>query len=166
MAHAHDYRATLRWTGAAQGPTRAYETYSRAFSAEIEGKPVLAGSADQAFRGDPTLYNPEDMLLVALAACHMLSYLAICARLGVEVVAYEDHATGTMAIKRQPGQRIARLRFTEVVLYPRVTISADADAARALAYHDQAHAECFIANSVNFPVRHEATILRVGDKAA
>jgi organic hydroperoxide reductase OsmC/OhrA len=166
MAHPHYYRATLVWTGAGQGSTRDYNTYSREYTVEIADKPLLRGSADAAFRGDPSLYNPEDLLLVALSACHMLSYLALGARLGVEVLAYRDHATGTMAIQRTPNQKIARLRFTEVMLYPQVTIAAGADAAHAQALHEQANAECFIANSVNFPVRHEATILRPGDKAA
>lgn len=166
MAHPHHYAATLTWTGAAQGPARDYHGYSRDYSVEIPGKPVLRGSADAAFRGDPGLYNPEDLLLVALSACQMLSYLALGARLGVEVHAYRDRATGTMGIQRQPGQKIARLRFVEVVLHPEVTISADSDAARALALHEQAQGECFIANSVNFPVRHEPTILKAGNKAA
>jgi organic hydroperoxide reductase OsmC/OhrA len=166
MAHPHHYAATLAWTGAAQGSTRDYNGYSREYSVEIPGKPALRGSADAAFRGDPALYNPEDLLLIALSACHLLSYLALGARLGVEVLAYRDRATGTMAVQRQPNQKIARLRFTEVVLHPEVTIAAGADAARALALHEQAQAECFIANSVNFPVRHEATILKSGDKAA
>ena len=166
MAHTHFYQATLVWIGAAEGGTRDYHGYSRDYSVEIAGKPAMRGSADAAFRGDPGLYNPEDLLLVALSACHMLSYLALGARLGVEVLAYRDHATGTMAIQRQPAQKIARLRFTEVVLYPEVTVAADADIAQAMALHDQAHAECFIANSVNFPVRHEATVLRAGDRAA
>lgn len=166
MAHPHRYAATLTWTGAAQGPTRDYNVYSREYTVEIAGKPTMRGSADAAFRGDPALYNPEDLLLVALSACHMLSYLALGARLGVEILAYRDRATGTMGILRQPGQKIARLRFTEVMLYPEVTISAGSDADRALSLHEQAHAECFIANSVNFPVRHQPTILRAGDKAA
>jgi organic hydroperoxide reductase OsmC/OhrA len=166
MAHPHHYVATLTWSGAALGPARDYHGYSREYSVEIPGKPPMRGSADAAFRGDPTLYNPEDLLLVALSACHMLSYLALGARLGVAVLSYRDRATGTMGIQRQPGQKIARLRFIEVVLHPEVTIGADGDANHALALHEQAHAECFIANSVNFPVRHEPTTLRSGVQAA
>jgi organic hydroperoxide reductase OsmC/OhrA len=154
MAHAHTYNATVMWTGAAQGPTAAYQSYSREYRVEIPGKPAFRGSADATFRGDPSLYNPEDLLVVALSSCHMLSYLADCARAGVKVVSYEDQASGTMAMKDK------RIRFTEVVLHPRVVIAADGDVDKALALHSQAHAECFIANSVNFPVHHEAIVTR------
>jgi organic hydroperoxide reductase OsmC/OhrA len=152
MAREHQFAASLLWTGAAAGPTRSYEGYARAWRAEIAGKPPLEGSADPVFRGDPAKYNPEDLLVVALATCHMLSYLAVCARAGIEVVAYEDRASGTMAIKD------GRMRFVEVTLAPNVVIGAG-DLERAEALHAQAHADCFIANSVNFPVRNRPTVV-------
>lgn len=150
MAHTHSYRATISWAG----ETRDYDSYSREYTVAIPGKPKFRASADAAFKGDARLYNPEDMLVVSLATCHMLSYLAICARIGIVVVGYEDSAEGVMAIKDR------RMRFTEVVLHPRVTLASGADMERAAAAHEQAHEECFIANSVNFPVRHEATTIR------
>lgn len=150
MAHTHSYRATIAWTG----ETRDYEAYSREYTVAIPGKPKFRASADAAFKGDAKLYNPEDMLVVSLATCHMLSYLAVCARIGIVVVGYEDSAEGTMAIKDK------RMRFTEVVLHPRVMLASGADMDRAAAAHEQAHDECFIANSVSFPVRHEATTIR------
>ncbi|MGE5766412.1 MAG: OsmC family protein, partial [Bacteroidota bacterium] len=103
-----------------------------------------------AFRGDPNLHNPEDMLVLALSSCHMLSYLALAALEGLEVVAYEDSAQGTMQQEGRGG------RFTDVLLRPRVTVAPGSDLSRAEALHDEAHRTCFIANSVNFPVRHEA----------
>jgi len=154
MAHTHSYRAKTVWSGAAKGPARDYNGYSREWTAEIGGKVAMRGSADGAFKGDPALHNPEDLLLVALSTCHMLSYLALAARSGVEVLAYEDEAEGTMAIKDK------RMRFVEVVLRPRVKIAESVDAGRAMGLHAGAHDECFIANSVNFPVRHEAKIVR------
>jgi organic hydroperoxide reductase OsmC/OhrA len=160
MAHTHSYNAKVTWSGAAQGPTVSYQSYSREYLAEIPGKPALRGSADATFRGDPALHNPEDLLVVALSTCHMLSYLADCARTGVKVVAYEDQATGTMAIRDR------KMGFTEVVLRPRVVISADSDADKAMTLHRQAHEECFIANSVNFPVHHEAVVTREGGARA
>ena len=149
MAHVHSYTAAISWSG----ETHDYNTYSREYAVAIPGKPKFRASADAAFKGDPKLYNPEDMLLISLATCHMLTYLAVCARIGVVVTAYEDRAEGTMAMKDK------RLRFTEVMLRPRVTLAPGADDARAMKAHEQAHDECFIANSVNFPVRHEATIV-------
>ena len=120
MAKEHHFASHLVWTGAAQGPTSSYEAYSRAYQAKVEGKPPLEGSSDPAFRGDPSRYNPEDLLVVSLSACHMLSYLY-------------------------------------VLLAPKVTI-ARGDREKAIALHEQAHEQCFIANSVNFPVRHEPVV--------
>ena len=153
MSKSHHYDLKLRWTGAAMGPTASYAGYSREYRVEIPGKPPITGSADPTFRGDPALANPEDMLVAALSACHMLSYLAVCALGKIKVISYEDAASGTMS---EIGPQ--RSAFTEVVLRPRVVISADSDAAKATALHDQAHKICFIANSVNFPVRHEPEI--------
>ena len=149
---AHHYRAKLTWTGAAAGPTSDYQSYSREYRVDFDGKAAMTGSADPAFRGDPALHNPEDLLLVALASCHMLSYLALAALEGIEVVAYEDAPSGTMQQEGRGG------RFTEVALHPKVTLAPGSDLARGEALHDAAHATCFIANSVNFPVRHEAEV--------
>src|SRR5829696_6983701 len=95
----HDYAATLVWTGARAGATTSYQSYSREYEFRVGGKPAMRGSADPHFRGDPSLYNPEDLLVASLSSCHLLSYLAECARAGVHVVAYEDDATGVMTIK-------------------------------------------------------------------
>jgi organic hydroperoxide reductase OsmC/OhrA len=154
MHHQHQYAARLIWTGGERGPTRSYESYSRSFRVEIEGKPPLEGSSDPTFRGDPGRHNPEDLLLAALAACHMLSYLADCARAGIEVIAYEDQASGLMALKD------GKMRFVEVTLAPRVTIGAG-DVKRARDLHAKAHEECFIANSVNFPILNLPTVTRI-----
>jgi organic hydroperoxide reductase OsmC/OhrA len=152
MSREHHYRAHLNWSGAAQGPTKTYESYSREWTARIEGKPGLTGSADPMFRGDPAAHNPEDLLLIALSSCHMLSYLALATRARIAVLSYEDEAEGTMVLEGGGG------RFTDVLLKPRVTVAAGADLATAERLHEQAHKVCFIAASVNFPVRHEAHI--------
>jgi organic hydroperoxide reductase OsmC/OhrA len=153
MPREHHYALRLTWTGAKGGPTTDYESYSRSYRVDIEGKPPLEGSADPTFRGDPARHNPEDLLVAALAACHMLSYLHLCASAGIEVVAYEDQARGKVAIKDR------RMRFVEVMLAPKVTIGAG-DLERARALHAQAHEDCFIANSVNFPVLNMPTVTR------
>lgn len=149
----HHFACHLVWTGAEHGGTTHYDTYSREYRVDIEGKPSIRGSSAPPFRGDAALHNPEDMLMAALSACHMLSYVALCARSGVNVIAYEDEATGTMA--RVDGVT----RFTEAVLRPRVTIAPGSDVEKARALHHRAHAICFIANSVNFEVRNEPTIV-------
>ena len=149
MAREHHYAAHVVWAG---GST-AEAGYDRTFRVEIEGKPVFEGSADPNFRGDPGKHNPEDLLLASLAACHLLSYLALCQRAGIEVVRYEDQASGLMAIKD------GKMRFTEVTLAPRVTI-ATGDVDKATELHEAAHDLCFIANSVNFPVLTMPTVTR------
>ena len=148
----HTYSATVRWTGARDGPTSTYQGYSREYTYEGEGKPAALGSADPQFRGDGALYNPEDMLVIGLSTCHLLSYLAECARGGVYVVSYVDEASGTMAVKD------GRMRFVDVLLRPRVTIARGSDLERAKALHARAHEDCYIANSVNFPVRNEPEV--------
>lgn len=149
----HRYAVKTVWSGAAEGGTRDYRSYSREHRLEFEGKPPLRGSSDPAFRGDPSLYNPEELLVAALSACHMLWYLHLCAVGGIEVQAYEDRASGEMV--EEPGAS----RFTSVTLRPLVTVRGGSDRALALALHEKAHAECYIANSVNFPVGHEAEIV-------
>lgn len=149
--HEHGYRLATRWVGAGETGI-ADDAFPREFRVAIDGKAELVGSADPAFRGDSSKHNPEELLLAALSGCHLLSYLALAARARIRVLAYEDDATGKIDMKD------GRIRFVEAVLRPTVTIAKDGDAAKAEALHAQAAAICFIANSVNFPIRHEPRI--------
>ena len=117
MAQIHHFSAKLTWTGAAKGTTSSYESYSRDHLIEVPGKPPLPGSADEVFHGDSSRHNPEDLLVVSLSACHMLTYLAEAARAGVHVVAYSDDASGTMQLHN------GKMRFTEVSLRPQVVVA-------------------------------------------
>jgi organic hydroperoxide reductase OsmC/OhrA len=155
-AHEHHFACHLTWIGASRGPTRSYDAYDRTYRIEVEGKPPVVGSAAPVFRGDASLFNPEDWLVAALSACHCLSYLAIAARAELLVVNYEDQATGTMAMIDR------RIRFREVMLRPRVWLAPGSDVELAKSFHREANEQCFIANSVNFPVQHEPEIL-IGD---
>ena len=157
MTAGHEYRTHLTWTGASRGPTTSYDAYSRDYVVAVTGKPLLSGSSDTRFRGDPTRHNPEDLLVAALSSCHLLSYLALAARRGLAVVAYEDDASGTAVLEPDGGH------FSEAVLRPRVTIAPGGDEALAMALHERAHHECYIAASVNFPVRCEPTV-RVAER--
>jgi len=149
----HRYAASLRWTGNRGTGTSGYRDYGRDHEIAIEGKPAIAGSSDPAFRGDRSRHNPEDMLVCALSACHMLSYLHLCAVSGIVVADYEDLAEGTMRETDEGGGR-----FVDVVLRPKVTITGG-DPAKASQLHEEAHRLCFIASSVNFPVRCEPAIV-------
>jgi organic hydroperoxide reductase OsmC/OhrA len=149
----HGYEVTVRWTGNTGSGTSAYLGYDRAHEVVSDGKPTIEGSADPVFLGSPERWNPEELLVSSLSQCHMLSYLALCARSGVVVTRYSDVARGRMA--EAPGNSG---HFTEVVLNPVVTVTSRGMVDQALALHKQAHETCFIANSVNFPVRHEPSV--------
>ncbi len=149
MSRQHDYRVTVRWNG---DTGAGYRDYARDHDVVVEGKPVLKGSADPSFRGTPERWNPEELLVASLSECHMLTFLALCAQAGIGVTGYVDAASGVM--RETPGNGG---RFTEVVLRPEVTVADPAAIQLAEALHKQAHDACFIANSVNFPVRHEPT---------
>ncbi len=149
----HHYAVTVTWTGNLGEGTASYRAYSRNHEIAIAGKPALAGSADTTFRGDGDRHNPEDLLVAALSACHMLSYLHLCAISSIVVLEYRDAASGTMLTTADGGGR-----FTEVVLRPEVAIAAGGDAALAERLHHRAHELCFIASSVSFPVRCEPEI--------
>jgi organic hydroperoxide reductase OsmC/OhrA len=153
----HRYALTTTWTGNRGTGTSGYRDYDRAVTIEIAGKPTLLASSDRPFRGDPSRWNPEDLLVASLSECHLLSYLHACVQAGVVVVAYEDHATGTMIEDGRGGGA-----FAEVVLRPRVTVAHASMTDAASAAHAQANAWCFIANSVSFPVRHEPTVVVAG----
>jgi organic hydroperoxide reductase OsmC/OhrA len=143
----HHYVVETHWTGDRGTGTSGYAAFGREHVVKIAGKPDIAGSSDPAFRGDPARHNPEDLLVASLSACHMLWYLALCAKAGIVVSAYSDRAEGTMAEEADGGGR-----FTQVVLRPEATLAQGADVSVARALHDDAHRLCFVARSVNFPV--------------
>jgi organic hydroperoxide reductase OsmC/OhrA len=153
--HEHNYRVQIEWTGNDGEGTKTYKSYRRDHTIAIEGKPPILGSSDPAFRGDRSRYNPEEFLVAALSACHMLSYLHLCAVNHVNVVGYTDNASGVMELAEDGAGR-----FVHATLAPQVTISAESDRARALALHGEAHHKCFIANSVNFPVDVQPEVTR------
>jgi organic hydroperoxide reductase OsmC/OhrA len=154
MGKDHNYQVTVRWTGTTGAGTASYRGYDRGHDVDADGKPTIRASADPAFLGTADRWSPEDLLVAALSECHMLTYLAFCARSKVVVLDYRDTATGRM--EQTPGNSG---QFTEVVLNPVVTVADPAMMAEAAALHTPAQEDCFIANSVNFPVRHNPTTL-------
>jgi organic hydroperoxide reductase OsmC/OhrA len=154
MPREHSYRIDTEWTGNLGTGTSHYRAYGRDYQLSGEGKsgPIL-GSADPAFRGDRSRYNPEELLVAALSACHMLAFLHLCADHGIVVTAYRDEAEGAMA-QHEDGSG----EFTSVVLKPRVTIADRSRAEETQALHHKAHELCFIARSVNFPVEHRPVV--------
>jgi organic hydroperoxide reductase OsmC/OhrA len=151
MAKTHRYAVAVEWTGNNGTGTSGYKNYERRHEILGEGsKPPIPGSSDPAFRGDAARWHPEELLVAALSACHKLSYLHLCAVAGIVVVEYVDRAEGFME-ETPDGSG----RFVRAVLRPEVAVAAGSDIAKARELHAEAHAKCFIANSVNFPVEHE-----------
>lgn len=149
MKKQHHYQAGIRWTGNRGEGTSNYKAYGRDHVISIPGKPDIEGSSDPAFRGDAGRYNPEELLLAAISACHMLWYLHLCAEAGVVVLNYMDKANALMQ-EDETGMG----RFTEATLSPFVTVADQHMTGKAMTLHHEAHRFCFIANSVNFPVKY------------
>lgn len=145
----HQYKLKVTWTGNKGSGTSKYDAYSRDHIISAMGKQELLGSADPAFRGDASKYNPEEMLLSALSTCHMLWYLHFCADNGIVVVDYIDEPEAKMEEASIGGGK-----FLEAILKPIVTITDASKVELAMSLHSKANEKCFIANSVNFPVHH------------
>lgn len=151
MSKEHHYTLTVKWTGNTGRGTSDYRSYERSHIILADGKEEIKGSSDPAFRGDKTRHNPEELLLASLSGCHMLWFLHLCADEGIVVTDYTDQPEGTMT--ETPG---GGGRFTEVTLKPVVTVADASCLSRLNMLHQEAGKLCFIANSVNFPVRHKA----------
>lgn len=150
----HQYKTYLNWTGNLGKGTKNYRVYSRDHEISTEGGLLpIPGSSDPAFRGDPERYNPEELLLASLSACHMLWYLHLCAVNKVVVTAYSDQATAEME-ENEDGSG----QFSRATLFPEVTVETVEMQEKALQLHHEAAKLCFIARSVNFSVSHEPVV--------
>jgi organic hydroperoxide reductase OsmC/OhrA len=157
----HSYDVSVTWTGNLGPGTSGYRAYSRDHEVTANGPAPIAASSDPAFRGDPGRWNPELLLTAALSQCHMLWFLHLSAVAGVVVTAYADDARATMAETDDGGGH-----FTEVVLRPRVTVADETMIEKAASLHHEANQKCFIANSVNFTLRHEPAITAEGSSGS
>jgi len=151
MEHQHHYELQLTWCGNRGTGTQTYNGYDRNHLISSLGKATIEASSDHAFRGDRSKYNPEELLVASLSSCHMLWFLHLCSEAGFIVEKYSDQPRGTMVENREGGGR-----FTEVILYPKI-VFRDEPKINPDDLHDRANKLCFIANSCNFPVRHEAS---------
>jgi len=155
MSRIHRYQTTTTWTGNLGTGTSEYKAYSRNHEITAAKKAAaIQGSSDPLFRGDPSRYNPEDLLLGALSACHMLWVLHLCADAGIVVIDYSDEAAGEL-VEHPDGSG----EFTRVTLRPRMTITDGSRIEEAVAIHHEAHKVCQIARSVNFQVSHEPSVI-------
>ncbi|MGA2378131.1 MAG: OsmC family protein [Spirochaetia bacterium] len=153
MSAEHEYQSQLVWEGNLGDGTSTYQGYGRQWRVQIDGKPDFVGTADPTFRGERDKYNPEELLIVSLSSCHMLTYLALCAQSRICVMSYSDEASGVMKTTPDGGGR-----FESVTLRPKVRIADESKQALATELHEKAQSFCFIASSVNFPVRHAPVV--------
>lgn len=151
MSREHDYTARVVWTGNRGEGTAHYKGYDRTWNVETPGKPVIHCSNDPLSGGDPTLHNPEDMLIAALSACHMLWFLHLASDAGVIVYAYQDDP---LAVGETDA--VGASRFLRATLRPSISVPSGTDLEKADALHHEIHKTCFIARSVNFPVTYAA----------
>jgi organic hydroperoxide reductase OsmC/OhrA len=152
MSKQHDYTARIVWTGNRGEGTKTYRGYDRTWDVATLGKPVIHCSNDPLLGGDAALPNPEDLLLSSLSACHMLWYLHLASVAGITVLSYQDDPVGV----GETGPNGAG-RFLRATLKPLIVVRAGDDLAEADAIHHRVHEFCFIARSVNFPIRYDAT---------
>ncbi len=150
--HAHNFASRILWTGNRGTGTSGYRDYDRTWNIEVPGRPVIHCSNDPMLGGDPGLPNPEDLLISALSACHMLWYLHLASDAGITVLSYEDNPVG-----HGESQPDGSGRFLKATLRPEIETARGADLSRAAAIHQEIHRFCFIARSVNFPVMIEAS---------
>jgi organic hydroperoxide reductase OsmC/OhrA len=150
----HNYSLTVNWTGNKGEGTNGYKSYERSHEIVVEGKEIIKGSSDLAFLGNSTKHNPEDLLLASISSCHMLWYLHLCSDAGIIVTNYVDNAKGIMEEREGGGGK-----FTSVILYPTITLKDIKRQEQANALHTKANALCFIANSLNFKVQHQASFI-------
>ncbi|WP_369205083.1 OsmC family protein [Streptomyces sp. PU-14G] len=147
----HSYATHLVWNGSTRP---GYESYPREHQAVAPPAAARVDlSADPAFRGDGERLNPEQLLVMAVASCQLLSFLALAARHRIDVVDYEEEAEGTMDDARQPA-RIGRIR-----LAPAIRVSPGTDHERVRELFARAHEGCFIANSLTATVTLEPAVL-------
>jgi len=156
----HQYAVTTTWTGNRGEGTSTYRAYSRDHEIKGDGKLTILGSSDPAFLGDSARFNPEEMLLASLSACHMLWYLHLCTDRKILVASYEDQAEGVMQENTDGSGQ-----FAHVTLKPTIVIDSADKIETAHELHKAAHNRCFIARSVNFPVNCMPSISSDGNRA-
>ncbi|MEU7041541.1 OsmC family protein [Streptomyces varsoviensis] len=145
----HSYHARLHWEGSTAEGIRGY---SREHTAVAAPTPETVLSADPAFRGDPARLNPEQLVVMAASSCQLLSFLAVAARAGVDVLAYDDEATSSLDLNAAPA------RLTTIHLRASVKVAAGTDEKAVQELAARAHRECFIANSLSVPVEVTTTV--------
>ena len=136
------YRATLQWKN--QGSDFNYDTFDRTHKISFPGGIEFKGTSAPEYLGKKELANPEEMLAATLASCHMLTFLAVCAKSRLHVTSYEDNPVATLD-KNAEG----KFAVTHIQLNPKASFQGETPSAEKLQeLHAKAHRNCFIANSL------------------
>ncbi|MEX0298424.1 MAG: OsmC family protein [Kordiimonas sp.] len=153
MSTEHEYTTQVIWTGNTGEGTKTYKGYERSWDIAAPNKPIIHCSNDPLLGGDPTLMNPEDLLLSSLSACHMLWYLHLASKEKITVQSYED-----MPVAIGETLPNGTGRFLKATLHPQITVNSGCNIERAISIHNEIHQYCFIARSVNFPISYKPII--------
>jgi organic hydroperoxide reductase OsmC/OhrA len=146
----HDFSVTLRWHNTSPSERELGGEYSHESVVTVPKHAALVASAATAFGGDDRLWNPEELLMAALAQCHMLSFLYAANQAGVEILDYVDEVEGQMEYKGGAGA------MTSVTLRPHVVTEATPEIIERL--HEEAKVMCVMRASMNFPINLESVV--------
>lgn len=153
MLGTHEYRITTTWHGnTADGPRHYSRTHDTTTTPPTT---PLKVTADKPFRGEPGIHNPEQLLVMAASSCHMMSFLYCASQAGFDIRHYVDEAHALMPM------RATNTAITAITLHPTVTIAnyTSSQQNQLDALMDQAHDECFIANTLSCPITHQPTYI-------
>lgn len=148
------YTIGLKWQGSVD-VNKNYR-YNKTYELSFNNKPTLIGSADTIFHGNATLYNPEEMLLSALASCHMMSFFYLCGKNKIIIQSYKDEVVGTLQLNPNGSGQ-----FTEALLQPTIKVISPVTTKQIAQLFVLANDYCFIARSCNFTIQHQPTIVLV-----
>jgi organic hydroperoxide reductase OsmC/OhrA len=143
------YRTRVRWTGSTG---LGWDHYDRAHLATASPAEQEIRLTTGELKGDPSILNPEQLVLMAASSCQMLWFLHLAAKARIDVVEYEDSATALMPTDQEP------VRITEITLRPRIVVAGDASEARVQRLAGTAHEHCFVANSLNAQMSVHPTV--------
>jgi organic hydroperoxide reductase OsmC/OhrA len=150
MAQDAIFEGRLDWQGHSPARPFTYESFDRSTRLEFVGGAAIDASAPGQFHGDDARANPETLMLGSLMQCHFLTFMAVAAKSGATVVAYSDSGSGVLGRKDN-----GKTGFVSVTLRPKVAFADPSHAAKLADFHERAHRNCFMSNSVNFPVTVE-----------
>jgi organic hydroperoxide reductase OsmC/OhrA len=145
----HRYETRVHWTGSTG---LGWDHYDRTHVATSPGAEQAVRVTTGESKGDPSILNPEELLLMAASSCQMLWFLHLAAKARIDVVAYEDDALALMPTEPEP------VRITEITLQPRIVVAGDASEERVVKLAHLAHEHCFVANSLNSQMTLSPTV--------